>query len=300
QYHDRLSASRVGGSEPRPKAASTCSGGGSPESAFGADTRAIYRAWAMFPDTGTLANAHRRASRVGVRDIRSVRGQARVDLVCPRRDATTDMRCVGETGFVQRGECLRGTSTGLAVQHDRLVLGQLGQCRTRQDLVLRDEFRAGNVDDLVLVRFAYVDELEVVTTVELRLEFLGRDGVARAGLLRIVTGDAAELLVVDQLGDLWSLRVLTDLHLTVPHLQRIVGDQSTEQRLPDAGNQFDRLVHHDRTDGGTEHTQHAALGTRGDHAWWRRFRVEIAVVQPLLVRRVLPEHADLALETEDR
>ena len=93
-----------------------------------------------------------------------------------------------------------------------------------------------------------------------------------------------------------SGRVLADLDGAVAHLQRVVHHQPAEQRLADAGDQLDRLGHHDRADGGAQHAKHTALRAGRHHARRRRLGVEIAVLRAVLG----PEHADLALEAEDR
>ena len=190
--------------------------------------------------------------------------------------------------------------TRLAVQHHRPVLRDLGQCLARDDPALGDQGRARDVDDLVLVLLADVDQREVLARVDHLLELDRRDRVAGRGVLRLVRHHAAEHVVVDQLGDLRRARVLADPHRPVGHLQGVVDHQPTQQRLADPGDQLDRLVHHDRADRRAQHAQHAALGARRNHAGGRRLGVEVAVVEPLPVRRVLPEHRRLALEPEDR
>src|SRR5882757_2239856 len=59
-----------------------------------------------------------------------------LDRVDPADDAATDMDRVGEARGLQDGEDFRTADTGLAVQDDPLVLGQVLQSRAHQELVL--------------------------------------------------------------------------------------------------------------------------------------------------------------------
>ena len=115
-------------------------------------------------------------------------------------------------------------------------------------------------------------------------------------------GDAAELLVVDQLplrrvfrADR-ALGVLAELELAELHLQRVEQQQPADQRVADPDDQLDDLVGLERADDPGQHAEHAALGAGRHQARRRRLREEAAVARPLRS----PEDRDLALETEDR
>lgn len=91
-------------------------------------------------------------------------------------------------------------------------------------------------------------------------------------LLGLLGDDAAEGLVVDELGDGRVLAadravgVLADLDLAVLHLQGVVDHQAADERVADAGEDLDRLGDLDGADGRAQHAQDAALGAGGDHA----------------------------------
>src|SRR5699024_4686516 len=209
----------------------------------------------------------------------SVGRQTGVDLVDPGKDAPTDMHGVGEPGGLDSGQGLRRTHTGLAVKDDTLVLRQLLEGASVEELALRDELRPGDVDDLVLVLLPDVDEEDVVGLVVDELLELGRgDGGVCRGLGRLLRHRAAEGLVVDQLGDGFGLGVLADLDLTPAHLQGIEDEQPADERITDARDQFDGLVDHDRSDGCAQHPQDTALGAGGDHPGRRRLRVQVTVL----------------------
>ena len=101
----------------------------------------------------------------------------------------------------------------------RLSCGSFSSAAPGQELALGDQRRAGDGDDLVLVRLPDVDEEDVVARVEHCLELGGGDGRARRGLAAASSETAPQnVLVVDQLGDrgvlaadraLGSLRTLT-------------------------------------------------------------------------------------------
>ena len=122
----------------------------------------------------------------------------------------------------------------------------------------------------------------------------------RRGLDGRVAHRPAELLVVDQLGDRLGLGIAADLDRAVLHVQRVVDHQAAEQRVADAGDELDRLGRHHAADRGAKDAEHAALGAARHHPGRRRHRVQVAVGQAPIVRRGLPEDADLALEAVDR
>src|SRR6266511_2956478 len=201
---------------------------------------------------------------------RSVGRDARVDRAGVGVDAAAEVPGGGEARLPEQGERLRRAAADLAVDDDRLGLGQLAD-------------PAGQLPE--------GDQLGPRQAVDPPL-----------GQLRLVRDHAAEVLVVDQLGDRRVLaadravRVLAHPDVLEGQLQRVVDDQPAHQRLADAGDQLDGLVGLDRADRGAEHAEHAALGAGGHHPRRGRFRVQAAVARAVLG----PEDADLPVEAVDR
>ena len=113
--------------------------------------------------------------------------------------------------------------------------------------------------------------------------------------------DAAELFVVDQLGDRRvraahrAVRILPELQLAEPHPQRVVDQEPADQRLADAGDQLDRLGRLDDADDARQHAEHAAFGAARHEPGRRRLRIQAAIARTVLGR----EHRRLPLEPED-
>ncbi len=171
----------------------------------------------------------------------------------------------------------------------------------------RDEPGAvvGQVADLPLVGLAHVDDGRGAAVVQALLQ-LGRAHLLhpfpglRLGPLR--RRDAAERLVVDELGDRRlvaahrAVGVLLELQLAPAHAQRVEEQQPADERLAGAEDQLDGLQRLQRADDPRQHAQHAALGAARHQPRRRRLPEQAAVARP--ARRV--EHRDLALEPEDR
>ena len=94
-----------------------------------------------------------------------------------------------------------GAGAALALEHD--LVGAIEFAHARGELAERDELRAGDAADVPLIRLAHVEEHEVVAAIELRLQLLHGDvrHVRFLFLRGFGLRDAAELIVVDQLGD---------------------------------------------------------------------------------------------------
>ena len=113
--------------------------------------------------------------------------------------------------------------------------------------------------------------------------------------------DAAELLVVDQLGHGRmraadrAVGVLAQLQLAEAHPQRVVDQEPADQRLAGAEDQLDRLGRLDRADDAGQHAEHAAFGAARHQSGRRRLGIQAAVARAVLGR----EHRCLALEPED-
>src|SRR5438309_90681 len=93
-----------------------------------------------------------------------------------------------------------------------------------------------------------------------------------------------------------AVRIAPQPHLAEAHAQRVVGEETTDQRLADAEDQLDGFRRLHQPNHSWEHAQDAGLASAGDEAGRRRRRVEAAIARPL-VRR---EDRGHALELEDR
>ena len=113
--------------------------------------------------------------------------------------------------------------------------------------------------------------------------------------------DAAELFVVNQLGDRRmraahrAVRILPQLQLAEAHPQRVVDQEAADQRLADAGDQLDRLGRLDHADDARQHAEHAAFGAARHQPGRRRLGIQAAIARAVLGR----EHRRLPLEPED-
>src|SRR4028119_1107434 len=170
---------------------------------------------------------------------------ARVDLLAPGGDAALDVVDAPEPGVLQKLDGLRAPAAGLAVDGEVLVLVELREAPRK--LAQGHELHA-DVRDLVLVRLAHVENVYVLAGVHLLLEL--SDGDLRHAVLLgdgFGLGDAAELLVVYELGDGRVLaadgaaRVLAELHLAEAHPEGVVEHQTPDEGIADAADQLDRL-----------------------------------------------------------
>src|SRR5215467_4084469 len=174
----------------------------SPSSSRIVTTEIVRPVRAIWPTGAGLATPPEAAAGTG---YSSVGGQRGIDLADPGEHATAHMDRVGETRVLHHGEGLGGALPALAVQHDPLVLRQPLQRGAGQELALRDQHRAGDGDDLVLVGLPDVHQEDFIVSIEHGLELGGRDGGVRRGPLSVLGDHAAELFVVDQLGNRWVL-----------------------------------------------------------------------------------------------
>src|SRR5438477_4255068 len=116
-------------------------------------------------------------------------------------------------------------------------------------------------------------------------------------------GDTAELLVIDQLRDgrlfatHGAVGVPADPHLLEVHMQSVVQEETSLERVALPRRDRDRLGRLDRADHTRQDPEHATLRTARDGARWRRGREQASVAG-----RLLPGHEDggLALELIDR
>ena len=95
--------------------------------------------------------------------------------------------------------------------------------------------------------------------------------------------DAAELVVVDELGDRrvgaadGAVGIFAQLQGAEAHAESIDQQQAADQRLADAENQLDGLGRLDDADEAGQNTKHAAFGAGGNKARRWRLRVEAAI-----------------------
>src|SRR5262249_37647008 len=139
-----------------------------------------------------------------------------IHLVDPGQHAAADMDRIGKSGVLYHGQAFGAARAALAMQHDPLVLRQGLEGGAREELSLGNQHPARNGDDLVLVRLADVHQEDFLLAVKHVLELSSGDGRPGRRLLRVLRDRAAELLVVDQLGDRGvlaadrALRILPD------------------------------------------------------------------------------------------
>ena len=118
------------------------------------------------------------------------------------------------------------------------------------DLAERDQFRAGNAGDAVLVGFAHINDGQFFAPIHAGFQFLHRD------LFRLLESPAAALLRPEcrRTPRNLSTREWSDcrrksgssglflVSIRGTHFQRVEQQQTSDERLADAQNQFDRLV----------------------------------------------------------
>src|SRR6185437_1097478 len=175
-----------------------------------------------------------------------------VDLVAPRPDAA---RKVGHSFITllteELGNALRAPAA-FAVDHDFALTVDVGQAVGY--VVLRDQL-AADLGNLRFPRLAHVDELHIFAGIDPALQFLHtdlRDSVFQVGFLLCRGGDAAELLIVDELSDSRidaadrALGVLAELEFAETHIQRVNEQKPPDQRLAFAEDELDHLgrLHH--------------------------------------------------------
>src|SRR5688500_8001860 len=140
----------------------------------------------------------------------SVPGQAWVDLAHPGHHPAGQVPHVRATRARQQTRCLGRAGTGLAHQHHRYAVGQLLVRGPGPELLEVDGPRAGDGDDLPFPVVADVHQLEGPLAPgagpqhvrELAHRDLPEHGRTEVSAGRgLATREAAEGLVVDQLGD---------------------------------------------------------------------------------------------------
>src|SRR5947209_171150 len=234
---------------------------------------------------------------------------AGVNIVRPGGDAALEVdEATFEAGARQRLDGAGAADAALAV-HDRLAL-LFNLVLPVDDLAERDQFRAGDARDLVLVRLAHIYDLQVVAAVEALFQLQGGDLFHLTGLLRLVRRrslsrrgpESAELFVVNQalerrvLAADGARRVFPELQLAEAKVPRVEPKQAVDERLGPAEDELDGLVRLNRADDAGQKAEDSALRATRHASDGRRLRIQTAVARTF--RR--PEDARLPLEAEDR
>jgi len=150
---------------------------------------------------------------------------------------------------------------------DDYLLGTIQRIECIGQGVQRHQPRTRQSRDRPLVRLAHVQQQRSLTTREPSRQRGRRDLVA----LRVARGfvlaraHATECLIVDERADLApaagdALGIPGEVDRPESHAKRIDEEQSSGQRLADAGDQLDRLRGLDDPDQARDHSQHAAVG----------------------------------------
>ena len=94
--------------------------------------------------------------------------------------------------------CARRSCSATTISAVRIEFGQ-----ALRQFAERNQRRARNAADLKFVRLAHVDQHELIAAIEFRFHFRGLDFARRCNRLGrgFMMRHAAELLIIDQLGD---------------------------------------------------------------------------------------------------
>src|ERR1035437_502268 len=177
---------------------------------------------------------------------RLVLGNRGIHFIAPPQDSTREIPDAAETRGLELPHRLRAAHSAPAMHDD---VARAVQCRQRLgELAKRNQPRAGNPRDVPLVRFTNVDEVELIARA-LALRELARRHLWKFAVTLRLGGrlrHAAQLLVVDQLGDLvraasWALGILAKIHRVEARIERIHEQQPANERLSNAEYQLDRL-----------------------------------------------------------
>src|SRR5208283_3304305 len=206
-----------------------------------------------------------------------------IDPVRPRQDPALQVLELTEALGLKELHRLGAAHPALAMNDDLAVGVQraeaLGQLRQGQ------QGAAGNAANLELGRIAHIENEQGLAAVQPAFQLLHRGlpgvrGYRRS--CRFLATDAAELLIIDQLGDGRLVaadrasRIAADLELTEAHLQRIIKHQPADQRLALAEDQLDRFSRLDAADETRKDAQHPTLSTARHFPRRRRLRIEAA------------------------
>src|SRR5581483_11078003 len=194
-----------------------------------------------------------------------------------------------------RWPCLRTASRMLKVPARFTSKSSRGS-----EIAQRDQI-AAQVADLVLMRLAHIQDENVVAAIEALLEFFHGQGRHASFHRFLLSTNAAELVVVNQLahGGMraagGAVGILTQLELAEAHAERVHQHQASDERLAFAEDELDGFggLHH--ADQSWQDAEHAAFCAGGNQSGRWRLGIQAAVARAFLGG----EHADLSLEAED-
>src|SRR5688500_494499 len=158
----------------------------------------------------------------------------RIHLIDPRENPTLEILRALDAALAQQLHGLGAAAAHLAMHDDPPPFGRgFDLLDPRADLAARDQHRAGNAADLVLLRLAHVEDVRPAAGVDGALQVEHGRLEGRGGRRRLRGGrrDAAELVVVDQLADgrivaaHRALRVAPQLELAEAHPPGVVQQQ---------------------------------------------------------------------------
>src|SRR5918995_5400006 len=92
-----------------------------------------------------------------------------------------------------------------------------------------------------------------------------------------------------------AVGILPQLQFTEPHLERVIDQESSDQRLSYADDQLDRLGGLNDTDDAGQYAKDTTFGAARHEPWRRRLWIQAAIARAVLG----PEHRRLPLEAED-
>ena len=152
-----------------------------------------------------------------------------------------------------------------------------------REIAQRDEV-AAEIADLIFVRLANIEDVEIVAAIEARFQIARSDfgdGCLRRG--SFFTANAAELGVVNQLGDgavcaaERAIGIFAQLQFAEAHGERIEKQQAADEMFAHADDELQRLGRLNRADDSRQHAQHAAFGAGRNEARRRRLGIQAAV-----------------------
>src|SRR5258705_1339425 len=160
-----------------------------------------------------------------------------------------------------------------------------------------------DIADLIFVRFAHIENVEIIAAVETRFQFARQHSRnLQIGCRSFFAAHAAEFVVVNQLmdGAIFSahraIGILAQLQLAELHAERIEKQQAAGKAIPSAKNQFDGFHRLDRTNNSRQHAEYAAFSAGRNQPRRRRFRIQAAIAGTI----GHAENGGLAFEAKNR
>src|SRR5215472_9363163 len=159
------------------------------------------------------------------------------------------------------------------------------------------------VADLIFVRLAHVENVEIVAPIEARLQILGRNFWNTGhGARCLLAANAAEISIVDQLryGAMrpadGAIGILAQLELAELHGKRVEEQQASDKRRALADDQLQSFGGLNRADNSRQHAQNSPFGAGRNQSRRGRLRIQAAVARSPRVA----EDGDLSFKAENR